>query len=782
MRSFQSFSLMSLAALVTLTLTGCGSGSSSPSNPSTQTFEVTVAAPPSGAGTITSTPAGISCPSTCSASFAQGTKVTLTATPSSNYFFAGWGGACSGMTCTLTVTAAASVTDSFMAGDGLTVAVSGSGSVTSSPPGINCPTTCAASFAPNTQITLTETPGTGDFFSGWGGTCSGTGTCTLTLTSTKRVTAAFSAEVAGNLLTVTMAGAGMGTVTSTPAGISCTTGSTATCSATFAPDTPVTLTETSATGSVFNGWSGGCTGTTGCNITLSAATGVTATFGGTLQSLNHIILFAQENRSLDHYFGYMRQYWVNNPTLYQDQEFDGLPQFNQADGINPPPGPAPALPGCDPSNPQGADVCVPDPSVTVPSFHMQSVCTEEDSPFWNESHTDWNVNFLYPGTTNPLMNGFVVASANDAREYSVTTNGGKPVNDVNGYRSMGYFTDADLNYYYFMASNFATSDRWFSPAMTRTQMNRAYIIAATSQGKVYPIQSGQPQLTAEPIFEALQNAGINWRIYIDADNTACATETGDQQSECLLEGYSYLNQFSYEDTILNSAGQNPDLLSHVAPLSQFYTDMQNDQTFPQVILIEPASLQGLDEHPSDSDQYPENIQDGAAYAKNLIGQLMTSPSWKDSVMIFTYDEGGGFYDHVQPQPVPVPDPTADQYPTDLQSSDACDGADQTSGVCSFGMTGYRIPLIVISPFTRKNYVSHVVRDTTAWLNLVEERFNIAPLTQRDAYWSTPQSGSNGQTTAQMDEFFDFVNAPWATPPSPPPQNTGGTCSIAAPTP
>lgn len=241
-------------------------------------------------------------------------------------------------------------------------------------------------------------------------------------------------------------------------------------------------------------------------------------------------------------------------------------------------------------------------------------------------------------------------------------------------------------------------------------------------------------------------------------------------------------EFTYEDAILNSAGQNPDLLSHIAPLSQFYTDMQNDQTFPQVILIEPASLQGLDEHPSDSDQYPEDIQDGAAYAQNLIGKLMASPSWKDSAMIFTYDEGGGFYDHVQPQPVPVPDATSNQYPMDLQSGDACDGADQTSGICSFGMTGYRIPLIVISPFTKKNYVSHVVRDTTAWLNLVEERFNIPALTQRDAYWSTPQSGSNGLANAQMDEFFDFVNAPWATPPSPPAQNTGGTCSIAAPTP
>jgi phospholipase C len=93
------------------------------------------------------------------------------------------------------------------------------------------------------------------------------------------------------------------------------------------------------------------------------------------------------------------------------------------------------------------------------------------------------------------------------------------------------------------------------------------------------------------------------------------------------------------------------------------------------------------------------------------------------------------------------------------------------------MTGYRVPLIVISPFAKKNFVSHVVRDTTAWLNLIEERFNVPALTARDAYWSTATAGP-----ATMDEFFDFVNVPWATPPTPPAQNTGGTCSLAAPTP
>ena len=73
----------------------------------------------------------------------------------------------------------------------------------------------------------------------------------------------------------------------------------------------------------------------------------------------------------------------------------------------------------------------------------------------------------------------------------------------------------------------------------------------------------------------------------------------------------------------------------------------------------------------------------------------------------------------------------------------------------------RLPLIVISPFAKKNYVSHTVRDYTAILNLVESRFNLPALTNRDA------------AQADMSEFFDFVNVPWATPPSPPPRTHRG---------
>jgi phospholipase C len=779
-----TFALALFSALSSsLLFTACQGVSAPP--PATLTYQLTVTAPPTGSGTVTSSPAGINCPGTCSASFTQNTQVTLTATPAANFTFTGWGGACSGTkTCVVNMTAAESVSATFTAQFGVTVTVTGSGTVTSSPAGINCSSgSCSAAFPQNTQVTLTETPASGDDFTGWSGACSGTSNCVVTVTGATSVTAAFSPAIT---LTVTLAGTGSGTVTSSPSGINCTTG---TCSASFAPNTQVTLTATPSGSDVFNGWTGACTGTGNCTLPLTAAATVTATFnpGGTINAINHIIFFAQENRSFDHYFGYMRQYWANNGI--PDQSFDGLPQFNPTSGAAPLQGPVPTNPPC--ADPDSNDFCDANasapPSQWVPSFHMQSVCTEDSSPFWNEAHASWNFAFNYPNNTTWMDNGFVQAAANDARGDN-TQSPPNPNNDVNGYRSMGYFTDADLNYYYFMATQFATSDRWFAPVMTRTQANRAFIYAATSQGHVYPegTKKDPPdknQYSAEPIVEALQNAGISWRVYVDDVGTACANETGDEQSACLLDNMSYLNEFLYEETILNSAGQTPDLLQNIKPLSQFFTDIQNESTFPSVVLIEPASTQGWDEHPNDTDTYPINIQEGIYnFSSAVINSLMTSAVWKDSAMIFTFDEPGGFFDHVQPQPVPAPNsPAGDSpYPVDLMPGDMCDGANQSTGVCSFATTGYRVPLIVISPFAKKNYVSHVVRDTTAWLSFVEERFKVAALNSRDAYWSTSAAGTNPPAT--MDEFFDYSNPPWMTPPPTRTQNTGGTCSDAAPNP
>jgi Divergent InlB B-repeat domain/FG-GAP repeat len=152
----------------------------------------------------------------------------------------------------------------------VTISVTGSGSVTSGPSGITCPSTCTADFGGGTSVSLTATPASGWSFSGWsGGACGGGGSCTMTINSVESVTATFVP-----LFTLTVSGSGSGTITSNPSSIDCQT----MCSASYGGGTQVTLTAAPVTGYVFTGWSGACSGTGSCIVNMSAAEDVTATF------------------------------------------------------------------------------------------------------------------------------------------------------------------------------------------------------------------------------------------------------------------------------------------------------------------------------------------------------------------------------------------------------------------------------------------------------------------------------------------------------------------------
>jgi hypothetical protein len=154
----------------------------------------------------------------------------------------------------------------------VTRAGTGSGTVTSSPSGIACGADCSETYTAGTVVTLTAAAASGSSFAGWSGACTGTGSCQLTMSAAQSVTATFNLNPV--TLTVAKAGTGSGTVTSSPAGISC--GSD--CSEPYAPGTVVTLTAAAASGSSFAGWSGACSGTASCQLTMSAARSVTATF------------------------------------------------------------------------------------------------------------------------------------------------------------------------------------------------------------------------------------------------------------------------------------------------------------------------------------------------------------------------------------------------------------------------------------------------------------------------------------------------------------------------
>ncbi len=252
-------------------------------------FTLTITKAGTGTGTVTSSPTGINCGTDCTGAYSNGTVVTLTATPAAGSTFAGWSGACTGTgSCVVTMNAAKAVTATFnTAGGGpftltVTKAGTGTGTVKSSPDGIRCGTDCIEAYSNGTVVTLTATPAAGSTFAGWSGACTGTGSCVVTMNAAKAVTATFNTAGGGPFtLTITKAGTGTGTVTSSPTGINCGTD----CTEAYSNGTVVTLTARATRGATFAGWSGACTGTGSCVVTMNAAKAVTATFnasGGVL--------------------------------------------------------------------------------------------------------------------------------------------------------------------------------------------------------------------------------------------------------------------------------------------------------------------------------------------------------------------------------------------------------------------------------------------------------------------------------------------------------------------
>jgi RHS repeat-associated protein/uncharacterized repeat protein (TIGR02543 family) len=270
-----------------------------------------------GSGSVTSAPVGIDCGATCSASFPQklaahqnhefrkegkegkegeedlqrkdddedghahkpAVFVTLTATPATGSTFDGWTGACTGSasTCTVTMEQTQTVTARFtLIPETLTTTKTGNGSgtIASLQTGIDCGATCSAVYDWGTSVTLAATPATGSTFTGWSGACTGTeATCTVTLDQAQAVQADFT--LIKLPLTAAKTGRGSGTITSVPAGIDCG----ATCSGSYDWGTAVTLTAMPSSDSLFNGWSGACTGTAStCTVTLDQAQNVTADF------------------------------------------------------------------------------------------------------------------------------------------------------------------------------------------------------------------------------------------------------------------------------------------------------------------------------------------------------------------------------------------------------------------------------------------------------------------------------------------------------------------------
>jgi phospholipase C len=376
--------------------------------------------------------------------------------------------------------------------------------------------------------------------------------------------------------------------------------------------------------------------------------------------INHVVVMMQENRSSDTSLGQLHN--------------EGQPKM-EAEPANA-------------SNPNPLDPNAP----PIRNFHKTTYCEVADLDHsWNGSHTEYD---------NGLMDGFTKANVNAA--------------DPTGSRTMGWYDQTDLPFYYAMDKTFATGDRYFQSVLSQTFPNRFYLLAGTSFGHIrndFPTgdpQNGFPQKT---IFENLDAKGVSWKVY--------------------FAEVPFAAEFSYVRD--HAAG-------HLFPISQYFADAAAGQ-LPQVSYVDPifvgTSNVENDEHP------PSNIQVGQNFSSQVINALMQSPNWSSSALFHTYDEHGGFYDHVPP-PAAVP---PDDIPPMLQPGD-------TPG--AFDRYGFRVPIAVISPYSKPHSVSHVVNDHTSILKFLETRFGLPPLTRRDA------------AANNMFEFFDFSKASFAKPPVLPP--------------
>jgi phospholipase C len=352
----------------------------------------------------------------------------------------------------------------------------------------------------------------------------------------------------------------------------------------------------------------------------------------------------------------------------------------------------------DPRRPEGTDLL---PHVEHIVIYMQENHSY-DSYFGMLRHGDgYHLRYGVPTNSNPNVDGTNVRvfHAPDTCQSGrgVSQNWVNTHKQIDGGRMDGFLFDgntnamrfwdgSDLPFYWSLAQTFPLCDRWFASAPAQTYPNRLYLQAATSQDLVATDTARvltMPHPAGGTIWEKLSAFGISWLDY-----------AWDLPDIALFPKVYNANR----DKVRN--------------FQQFLADCESG-ALPAVSIVSPGVNTYTEENPAD-------IQLGEAYSASIIDAVMHSPAWPKTVLLFMYDEHGGYYDHVPP-PAAIP---PDDIPPDV---------DPVPGVrAAWDQYGLRVPAYVISPFAKHHYVSHVVHDHTSVLRFIETKFNLGALTRRDA--------------------------------------------------
>jgi phospholipase C len=343
---------------------------------------------------------------------------------------------------------------------------------------------------------------------------------------------------------------------------------------------------------------------TGAGGTATLAVTVTVTAAGSVNNVDHVVFMLQENHTFDNYFGMLNPYRQANGMNTGD---NGV--VYNVDGIDD------KLTTISNTNDEGT---------TYKLFPLTSTCIDDVSSAWLESYGDVNT-YDFSGAPSPrpiLMDGFVHNAEGFAKNCVASGTCSGDFTDTVGERVMGYYDQNTLNYYYYMASQFAVSDRWFSPVSSKSIDNRiAAFSGGTTQGLVKDPGGDDhlPQLDLPSIFDELDNANVSWKIYYTVTQGFCKDEddcTGGASrypaTDFSIFSYSlrYLeNNPTPGSTTSCPAPMQPSSVSpvddstnsfcidlaHIAPIAQYYPDLTNG-TLPSFAFIE-AGYGNNDEHP-----------------------------------------------------------------------------------------------------------------------------------------------------------------------------------------
>jgi len=293
----------------------------------------------------------------------------------------------------------------------------------------------------------------------------------------------------------------------------------------------------------------------------------------------------------------------------------------------------------------------------IRAFHMPSACQLESQP-----SQAWDAS--HASYAEGRNDGFVLASG--------------PV-------AMGYWDSSDIPFYYSLARNFTLASRWFASTLAQTYPNRRFLFAGTAAG-IIDTTPASIAISPPPngtIFERLDAHGITWRDY-----------ASDLPSVALLPSI------------------HPNR-SRMGTIASFMADAAAG-TLPSVSLVDPPFVA------TGSEENPQDIRIGERFASQIVQAVMNGRGWARTMLVWLYDEGGGYYDHVPPPDAIPPDDILPMVP-----SGEAPGA--------YDRYGFRVPAVIVSPYAKPGFVSDVARDHTSVLRFIERKWNLGALTLRDAH-------------------------------------------------